>query len=273
MGKLGTGRNNQISTNGLLYDSDGNVFDLMQWYKDNVLNKTTRSLDFFFGRLDNLTTLAANADPEDVTLTLTDTTGFTAGKTVGVFSLDNADGFYLGGQLGAPDGNVITVDTPVDIPLASGSAIAATTINMNVDGSVTPQVFQIGPVAPASTSTVNITRIMGHLLDSSAMDDGKFGGIDALVNGCVLRKTDGIITNLWNVKTNADLALICYDFSYSDKAPGGQFGANFRNTYASKSGHGVILELLAGEYLEVLIQDDLTGLDDFKMMAQGHFKD
>ena len=34
-----------------------------------------------------------------------------------------------------------------------------------------------------------------------------------------------------------------------------------------------ILELLPGEYLEFLIQDDLTGLDEFTMMAQGHFKD
>ena len=38
MGKLGTGRNNQLSANGLLYDSDGNVFDLTQWYKDNTLS-------------------------------------------------------------------------------------------------------------------------------------------------------------------------------------------------------------------------------------------
>ena len=35
MGKLGTGRNNQLSANGLLYDSDGNVFDLTEWYKAN----------------------------------------------------------------------------------------------------------------------------------------------------------------------------------------------------------------------------------------------
>lgn len=238
----------------------------------NVHDQTTRSLDFFFGRLDTLTTLSADATPEDTTLTLTDTTGFTAGKTVGVFSLNDVDGFYLGGQIGAPAGSVITVDTPVDVPLASGSAIAATTTNMAVDGSVTTQIFQIGPVAPGSTSVVDVTRIMGHILDSTAMDDGKFGGISALTNGCVLRKTDGVITNLWNVKTNADLALICYDFTYSDKAPGGQFGANFRNTYAGQGGHGVVLELLPGEYLELLVQDDLTGLDEFTMMAQGHFK-
>ena len=38
MGKLGEGRNNQLSGNGLLYDSDGNVFDLTEWYKRNNLS-------------------------------------------------------------------------------------------------------------------------------------------------------------------------------------------------------------------------------------------
>jgi len=239
----------------------------------HVLDQTSRSIDFFFGRLDNLTTLSAQADPEDLTLTLTSTTGFTDGKTAGVFSSSDPDGFYLGHQLGAPAGSVITVDTPVDITLPAGSAVSAVTTNMAVDGSSTTQVFQIGPVGPSSTSIVDITRIMGHFLDSTAMDDGKFGGITALTNGCVLRKNNGVIQNLWNVKTNADLALICYNFNYNDKAPGGQFGANFRNTYGGQTAHGVVLELLPGEYLELLVQDDLTGLDEFTMMAQGHFKD
>ena len=35
MGQLGIGRNNQLAENGLLYDSDGNVFDLTAWYKTN----------------------------------------------------------------------------------------------------------------------------------------------------------------------------------------------------------------------------------------------
>jgi len=239
----------------------------------NVHDQTTQSIDFFFGRLDTLTTLSAQADPDDMTLTLTSATGFVAGTYVGVFSASDPDVVYLGTQIGAPAGNVITVDTPIDQTLQNTSAIAGTTINMAVDGSSTPQIFQIGPVGVGSTSVVQITRIMGHLLDSTAMDDGKFGGITALTNGVVLRKNDGVMKNLWNVKTNADLALICYNFNYSDKAPGGQFGANFRNTYGGQGAHGVVLELLPGEYLEILIQDDLTGLDDFRMMAQGHFRD
>jgi len=237
-----------------------------------VLDQTSQSIDFFFGRLDTLTTLAAQADPEDKTLTLTSATGFVDGTRLGIFSADDPDVIYLGDQIGAPAGNVVAVDSPIDQTLPVTSAVAGVTTNMAVDGSSTTQVFQIGPVGAGSTAVVDITRIMGHLLDSTAMDDGKFGGISALTNGVVLRKNDGVMKNLWNVKTNADLALICFNFNYSDKAPGGQFGANFRNTFGGQGAHGVVLELLPGEYLEVLIQDDLTGLDEFRMMAQGHFK-
>ena len=237
-----------------------------------VLDQTSQSIDFFFGRLDTLTTLAAQADPEDKTLTLTSATGFVDGTRLGIFSADDPDVIYLGDQIGAPAGNVVAVDSPIDQTLPVTSAVAGVTTNMAVDGSSTTQVFQIGPVGAGSTAVVDITRIMGHLLDSTAMDDGKFGGISALTNGVVLRKNDGVMKNLWNVKTNADLELICFNFNYSDKAPGGQFGANFRNTFGGQGAHGVVLELLPGEYLEVLIQDDLTGLDEFRMMAQGHFK-
>lgn len=37
MGQLGKGRNNQLAENGLLYDEDGNVFDLTEWHKRNSI--------------------------------------------------------------------------------------------------------------------------------------------------------------------------------------------------------------------------------------------
>lgn len=238
-----------------------------------VRDRTTRALDLYFGRLDNLTTLSVQADPDDMTLTLTDATGFVDGTTVGIFSDSDPDIFYLGRQIGAAVGNVITMDTPIDQTMQVNSAVAGVSTQMAVDGSSTTQVFQIGPVGVGSTQTVHLARIMGTMLDSSAMDDGKFGGITALTNGCVLRHNNGVIQNIWNIKTNADIALLCYDLRYSDKAPGGQYGLNWRNTYGGQGHHGVVIELLPGEYLELLVQDDLTGLDDFKMMAQGHFSE
>jgi hypothetical protein len=235
-------------------------------------DRTTRLLNLFFGKLGDMTTLSVQANPEDTALTLTSTTGFVDGTRVGVFSASDPDVFYLGTQIGAPSGNIITLDTPIDQELQINSSVAASSIDMAVDGSVTTQSFQIGPVGPGSTQVVNITRIMGHMLDATAMDDGKFGGLPALSKGMILRHNNSVIENIWNVKTNADLALICFDLKYSEKAPGGQNGMNFRNTYSGPDKHGVVIDLQPGDFLEILIQDDLTGLDSFIMMAQGHFK-
>jgi hypothetical protein len=41
MGELGKGRNNNLAENGLLFDSEGNLFDLTEWLKNNTL--TVRS--------------------------------------------------------------------------------------------------------------------------------------------------------------------------------------------------------------------------------------
>jgi len=102
------------------------------------------------------------------------------------------------------------------------------------------------------------------------MDDGKFGGGSALTNGIVLRANNGDMTNIWNVKSNGEIALLAFDAQYADKAPAGLNGFRFRNTYGGQSKHGVVIRLGFSEKLELLVQDDLTGLDGFTMMAQGH---
>ena len=79
-------------------------------------------------------------------------------------------------------------------------------------------------------------------------------------------------SEIWNAKTNGELALICAsDFYYTDKAPAGQNGARFRNTFSGQDKHGVTIRLAPGETLELVVQDDLTLLSVFNMMAQGHF--
>jgi len=45
MGEKGIGRNNQLSENGLLKDSDGNIFDLTEWYKQNSFNVSVEFLN------------------------------------------------------------------------------------------------------------------------------------------------------------------------------------------------------------------------------------
>jgi hypothetical protein len=237
----------------------------------NIQDQTSRALDLdFLQVLAAPTTLSANASVEDLTVDVTSTTGFVDGAVVGI-STAGGD-FYFGQQIGAVAGSTVTLDTPLDVAFPAGSSIFPATKAMNVNGSSTTQIFQIGPVGVATGIYIDITRIMGYIQDGNAMDDSMFGGISGgLTNGIVFRLNNDVITNYWNMKTNGQIGLLAFDANYTAKAPTGSYGFRFRNTYAGPSKHGVTLRISPGDTLELLVQDDLTGLEVFNMMAQGHY--
>lgn len=238
----------------------------------NIQDQTTRPIDLYFSQaLGAPTTLASPASTNDLTLSLTSSANFVDGAYIGI--LDAATGsFYFGTQVGAPVGNTVSIDTPIDFPFTAGSTVIPTTTNMVVDGSTTTQVFQIGPIGAQAGISVDITRINIYIQSEDGMDDALFGSLDPLNLGVVLRVKNGQYYNLWNVKTNGDLGLICFDTAYTEKV-NDYYGFRARNTFAGQSKHGVAIRLGPGETLEILIQDDLTvgnKMEVFNVMAQGH---
>ena len=238
----------------------------------NIQDQTTQALDLDFIQAQGApTTLNTDTAVDDTTIDLTNAAGFVDGNIVGIFSGGEGQ-FYFGTQIGAAVGNVITVDTPIDKVFESAiSVVIRFTNDMTaVAGSLAaPQIFQIGPIGAAVE--VDITRVMGYIQSATSMTDADFGDIaGGLTNGMAFRKSNGDNQNYWNAKTNGRLALICFDFVYTNNPPSGSSGARFRNTYAGSNKHGVTLRLEASETLEILIQDDLTSLEVFNMMAQGH---
>lgn len=232
----------------------------------NIQDQHSRILDLSFISLKGQTTLLSSASPEDETIDVSSTTGFVDGNTVGIF--DTSGNFFFGHQIGPPVGDTVQLDRPLDIGYAAGVNVITASHHMNIDGSVTRQVFQIGPIG--TEIEVDVTRVLGYLEDATSMDDAKFGGLPALTYGIQLRKNNGYIQNIWNVKTNGEIGLLCFDSQYTARSPAGFYGFRFRNTFAGQSKHGVTIRLMPGEKLEILILDDLTGLTDFQMMAQGH---
>lgn len=233
----------------------------------DVRSRHTLPLDLNFLEKIGDTTLASSASVGDTTLDLVNATGFVDGNKIEVEGLTST---FFAQQIGAPSGNIITVDTPMDAIKITGRPVDRFNNNMNVLGTLTtPRIFQIG--AAGSIINNDITRVMGYIQSGSAMDDSKFGSLTALTNGIVLRRVNADIENYWNIKTNGELALItCGDFDYTIKAPAGSFGARFCNTYAGPDKHGVTIRLKKSDMLQILIQDDLTGLQIFNMMGQGH---
>lgn len=236
----------------------------------NIQDQTTPIFDVYFGLFGTDAAVAAPTVYDTYTITTTDGTVFTIGNMVVL-----ADEFkiYFSEILNIV-GNVLTVSDPLPGVFAIGSLARPIDIHMNVDGSVTRQYYRLR--APGETQyfpyTVDITQIMIQMITNTATQLSDFGDIaGGITNGVVLRKIDGLGYNLWNAKKNSDFAIFANDYAtYSALNPAGNYGIAARYEMGGQNKHGAVIRIAPGESLEVIIQDDLTSILEFRMMAQGH---
>jgi len=258
--------------NPLKIESDGGI-------AVNVQDQTTPALDLYFTQPQGApSTLAASTSIDDLTISVTDNI-LSDGDYVGVFSGASGEGrFFFAEVLGTPTGTgpyVATLDTPLDFAFEAGDNVISTTRDINVDGSGTTQIFSVQVGGASGDIVVDITRLILTMVLTTQPDDGLFGNIPKLTNGIVLRRVDGDTRNIFNAKDNHELANLAYDVTYEARSiPQGSYGLRWRYTFAGQDKHGVAVRLMAGESLELLVQDDLTtGPNDiisFRMIAAGH---
>lgn len=245
----------------------------------NIQDQTTTPFEFFFTKVKGIpTSVAVDVAPIGPTTLIYDidvvsAEGCVPGDYFGLFNSDDPLGnrAYFG-TIQEVNGNVITLDTPLDHEFKIGDTAACFDRELTVDGSETPQIFSV-QVGGNATQSIDITRFMISIYTSSSVDLSSFGDLPKLENGLVLRRTDGVINNLWNVKDNGELANITFDFDIYTAIGQGQDGCKFRNTYAGQDKHGVAIRLSPGDELQLVIQDDLTSLDQFRVIAEGHYVD
>lgn len=240
-----------------------------------IQDQTTRPLDLFFTQLDGTpTTLLSDANFDDRTIELTSTTGFADGQFFGIFSTTSpGEGFYFGTQIGAPAGNTITIDTPIDFDFNAGDSVIPLTKDLNVNGSITPQIFSV-TIGSGSQVKLDITRIILQITTTDTPLFNEFGNIPALTDGIVLRRKNGIKENIWNVKSNGEFANLAYDVTFYESGVGQeQGGLAVRYTFSGQDKHGVAVRLIPGDTLDLIVQDDLTALNSFNIIAQGHIVD
>lgn len=177
-------------------------------------------------------------------------------------------------------GNDYTVllDSPLDFAFTTSSVCSLRDPDLsNAIGTPgSPIIYDVSPKNLDASMRWDITRLLMSMVHSSAADDGKFGGITALTNGIVIRRKNGVFKNIFNAQTNGDMALHAFNVDYTDKAGGGLNGTRVRKTFSGVDKAGVTIRLdnnadpnLADE-LQILIQDNLTGLTKFEVVAQGH---
>jgi len=241
----------------------------------NVQDQTSPPFDLFFSRANGPPTtiaeVAVSIESLNKDIIVADATNIEIGDYLGIFSGDSDEGRYYWGDVIGKAGNVITMDSPIDYPFVAGDTVLSTSRNLAVDGSITPQIFSIQ--AGDSGIQLDVTRIMIAVISQTLPLLTSFGDIDGgLTNGIVLRFTDGEIRNYFNWKSNYDIGVYAFDASIYDSSHPTQDlnGMKARFTYGGQSKHGVVLRVGPNESLDIIIQDDLSSLIEFNVIAEGH---
>lgn len=236
-----------------------------------ILDQTTPVLTVPFLQERAAVTLAAPTSIGDRTIVLQAGHSVTAGEVIELAQVGS--NVFMQSAVLDVSVNTITLDQPVNAVYATTDTAIASTQNMNVDGSVTPQIFS---VLPGPTQSGDMVRMIVEMRGTADMNFSTFGSIASLTNGCVLRvkKADGTFRNLFNFKNCGDIIEQAYDHSFFPNNGGGVRGFTSRLTWGGPGKHGVVIRLdgALGEELQLVIQDDLSAaaMQRFHVTCQGH---
>jgi len=221
-------------------------------------------------QMKSATTLATDAVIDTYSFDVTDVTNFTDGSLIIISDTDNSQ-VYFGKQIGAPSGNTINVDRPLDFTFVSGKYITTNNDDMAVDGSTSTQVFGLRRGVESDLNlTVDVTRVLPIIYTNTTPTLGDFGDISGgITHGVTLRKRDGNRVNIFNMKDNGDFASFAYDVEFLSAIGGGQDGVHGRLTFAGQSKMGAVVRVAPDEDLEMIINDNLSSLNKFILIAEG----
>lgn len=237
----------------------------------SVQDQTTQALILPFAQVLAATTLAAEAVIGAYIIEVVSAVGAVVGQHFRI--VDPISNRFYAGSVIAINGTDITLDSQIDFAYLSGSEVTFSNINMNVNGSVTPLSFTARTGFLSIPSEVDITRIIITCITDSPVTLPEFGDLEALTRGLAMRivKTD-VQNNIFNVKTNQDIISIAYDFGLFQaiNPAQGVDGFSSRLTFAGQNKIGVVLRIKQNENIEILIQDDLTGITSLNIIFEGH---
>lgn len=217
------------------------------------------------GESKTTTTIAIETIIDTTTINVVDSTGMAIGQNI--FIVDDLNNIVETFEVLGISANAISIDTPVGHVFAIGTYVGTSNINMAVDGSTTPVIFNLKTGIENADITTHLTRIILVMKTATAPSVEKFGDITALTKGIYLRKKNGEAVTYFNAKTNGKLMGLAYDVDFLDAAKFGEFGVKMRLTFEKM---GSIIELAQGEDLELVIQDDLTSLITMVAVVEGH---
>ena len=219
------------------------------------------------------TTLAVAASSGDSQITLTSAVGFAVGDEI---KLENGSQEPIFPIIKVLAGTLATLDTPVSFDHPIGTTVTKIYTNLAQAGLTTTASISAPVIFTShvpSGTVVHLTGMSVVMTDTSAMDFTTFGGTTALTNGCVLAATsNGTFGTYTNWKRNLDLNSDAFPVQYQSKVGGGEFGLSAIYNIKSSTDSIVYLNGTLGDMFEVIVQDDLTALTNFKIKLQGHYE-
>lgn len=243
-----------------------------------IQDQTTPFGDFYFLQPIGIsTTLTADITGVGTQLTIdvASVASISVGDYLGIFSGVSGEERFMFSEVLAINVLELTLDSPVDFGFVIGDIILSFTRDLNVDGSITPQIFEIQAGSAEGDLQIDITRLMMQCLADNPVTLSTFCDIiGGIINGLVLReKENGFFRNKWNVKTNGDLAILAYDWDpfLATNPAQGQDGFKWRFSISGREKHGVAFRVIGDERtLQLVIQDDLTTVDTLRCLGANH---
>lgn len=214
--------------------------------------------------------VATVGDGTEYVITLADATDF---NTTDYLHINTTTVETTHPRIISKDGNVLTLDRRIDSAHEIGDAITKAILDISntaVAGTMAnPHIFE---VIPESDEVLDIYRMLISIIHDSAGDLSKFGNLPALTNGIIIRtKKNGAYSTWSNWKTNADIKNDMYDLAFDDRAGGqGSYSTSGRGSF-NKTGGLIRIDGETNDRFELLVQDDIRGLDFFGIKVQGHF--
>jgi len=165
----------------------------------------------------------------------------------------------------------LVLDRPLDNPYTYGDSVEVIVKDLAVVGDLyAPISYKMEPPVGDIMHVQSFILGMAH---SSTGDDSLFGNLAALQYGCILRGYNGAAgryRTLANWKTNGDIKMSMYDLQYTDKAGGGLHSTVANGLIGNRTGAVPELSQPNGDFLEVLIQDNISALEVMQLKGQGH---
>lgn len=256
-----------------LHDADGNPIGSLNGAID-IHDADVHDLpvnEYFHRHTGIETTLAIDSLAGDEQITVVDSTGF---NLFDHFQIENGVIENTFPQIISIVGNVLHLDRPLDNDFSDGNPIEVVVFDMNVDGSVTTVAFRL---IPDKDQIWHIVRFLFSMTHGTAGDLGLFGNLDPLLKPVVLRAVNGLtgaIRTFTTWDSNSKLKDDMYDVDFDTRSSGGgTYGTTGRGSL--KIGTGAVPKINGanGDYMEVLIQSDLSSLLTYRLKAQGHVED